>query len=329
LALKTKTRAQSKKSDLIKRKQKREQQMELNEKIASNVGPAKIDIAYERFGDLDVPPVLLIMGVGAQMISWPDGFCMTLAERGLQVIRFDNRDVGQSSHMSNAPVPDLPAALRGDLSSVSYNLSDMAADAIGLLDVLNIKSVHIVGASMGGAIGQTIAIEHPTRVRSLTSMMSTTGDIKVGQPNPEAMKKVFSNAPAVTRQDVIDRQVKVFSVVGSPGFPTNPELIAASAARAYDRGYDPNGVARQAIASIASGDRTKLLRNLDLPTLVIHGLDDVMCDVSGGRATAAAIPQSKLVLIKGMGHNLPKELWSEIAQHITDIVRVAEDRIHR
>ncbi len=302
--------------------------MELNEKIVSNVGPAKIDIACERFGDLNAPPLLLIMGVGAQMISWPDGFCATLAGHGLHVIRFDNRDVGKSSHMSKAPAPDLPAALRGDLSSVSYTLSDMAADAIGLLDVLNIKSSHFVGASMGGAIAQTAAIEHPHRVRSLTSMMSTTGDIKVGQPNPEAIKKVFAGAPAVTRQDVIDRQVKVFSVVGSPGFPSDPNLIAASAARAFDRGYDPAGVARQAIASVASGDRTGLLRHLKVPTLVIHGLDDVMCNVSGGRATAAAIPQSRLVLIKGMGHNLPQALWPEIAHHIAEIVRLGENRVN-
>jgi pimeloyl-ACP methyl ester carboxylesterase len=230
--------------------------------------------------------------------------------------------------MSNAPAPDLPAALRGDLSSASYTLSDMAADAIGLLDFLDIRSAHLVGASMGGAIAQTAAIEHPRRVGSLTSIMSTTGNMKVGQANPDAMKEIFGGAPVVTRQDVIDRQVKAFRVIGSPGFPTAPELIAASAGRAYDRGYDPAGVARQAIASVASGDRTELLRKLDVPTLVIHGLDDVMCDVSGGRATAAAIPQSKLVIIKGMGHNLPKELWTIIAKHIADIVWIGEDRIH-
>jgi pimeloyl-ACP methyl ester carboxylesterase len=301
----------------------------MNEQIATNVGPANIDIAYERIGDPDKPPVLLIMGVGAQLVAWPDGFCTALVERGLHVIRFDNRDVGRSSHLSHARAPDLPAVLRGDLSSVSYTLSDMAADTIGLLDVLGIDSAHLVGASMGGAIAQTVAIEHPDRVRSLTSMMSTTGDMKVGQATPETLKAVFGGAPAVTRQDVIDRQVRAFSVVGSPGFPTELEVVAASAARAYDRGYDPIGVARQAIASVASGDRTELLRHLDLPALVIHGLDDVMCDVSGGRATAAAIPQSKLVLIKGLGHNLPPGLWSGIAEHIADIVRIGETRIRR
>jgi pimeloyl-ACP methyl ester carboxylesterase len=177
----------------------------------------------------------------------------------------------------------------------------MAADTIGLLDTLGINSAHLVGASMGGAIAQTMAIEHPDRVRSLTSMMSTTGDMKVGQAKPETLKAIFGGAPAVTRQDVIERQVRAFSVIGSPGFPTDHDVVAASAARSYDRGYDPVGVARQAIASVASGDRTELLRHLDLPALIIHGLDDVMCDVSGGLATAAAIPQSKLVLIKVWG----------------------------
>jgi pimeloyl-ACP methyl ester carboxylesterase len=301
--------------------------MERIEIIAANVGPAKLNIAYERIGNPDAPPLLLIHGLGAQLIGWPDGFCSALVERGLQVIRFDNRDVGRSSHISDAPAPDLPAVLRGDLSSVSYTLSDMAADTIGLLDVLGIDSAHLVGASMGGAIAQTVAIEHPERVRSLTSIMSTTGDMKVGQATPETMKALFGGPPAVTRQDVIDRQIRAFSVVGSPGFPTERKLVVASAELAYDRGYDPIGLARQAIASVASGDRTKPLQHINLPTLVIHGLDDVMCDVSGGRATATAIPKSKLVLIKGMGHNLPQGLWSEFAQHIADIVRIGEIRI--
>lgn len=301
----------------------------MSEKIAANIGPSKLNIAYERIGNPEMPPVLLIHGLGKQLIDWSDGFSNALIERGLQLIRFDNRDVGLSTHISDVPRPDLPAVLRGDLSSVSYKLSDMAADAVGLLDFLRLDSAHLVGVSMGGAIAQTIAIEHPDRVRSLTSMMSTTGDMKVGQAAPETMKALFSGPPPVTRQDVIDLQVKALAVVGSPGFPTEHDVVVANAERAYDRAYDPIGLARQAIATVASGDRTELLRLLDVPALVIHGFDDAMCEVSGGRATAAAIPQSKLVLIKGMGHNLPTGLWREIAEHIADIIRVGEARIRR
>lgn len=299
------------------------------ENIARNIGPAKLDIAYEQLGDLTAPPVVLIHGLGAQLVGWPDGFCTALLEHGLQVIRFDNRDVGRSSHMHHAPMPDLQATLRGDLSLVSYRLSDMAADTVGLLDALGIESAHLVGASMGGAIAQTVAIEYPQRVRSLTSMMATTGNLLVGQTHPETIKAIFGGTPPLTRQGVIDRQVKSFQLVGSPGFPTPPEAIAESVARAYDRGYDPLGVARQAVATVASGDRTERLRKLDLPALVIHGLNDVMCDVSGGRATAAAIPNAKLVIIDGMGHNLPPGLWAEISGHIADIVQIGEQQLRQ
>lgn len=301
----------------------------MSETIAENIGPSKINIAYERMGDPGLPPVLLIHGLGKQLIDWSDGFCNALVERGMQIIRFDNRDVGRSTHIPDAPMPDLPAVLRGDLSSVSYTLSDMAADAVGLLDFLGIDSAHLVGVSMGGAIAQTVAIEYPNRVRSLTSMMSTTGDMKVGQTAPETMKALFSGPPPATRQEVIDLQVKAFAVVASPGFPTEQTVVAANAARAYDRAYDPVGLTRQAIATVAFGDRTERLRRLDVPTLVIHGLDDAMCDVSGGRATAAAIPQSKLVIIEGMGHNLPPGLWSEIAEQIAENVRKGESRTRR
>src|SRR5579863_10192493 len=171
----------------------------INEDKASNVGPTGIDIAYHRIGKPHAPTVLLIMGVAAQSIHWPDAFCHALVDRGLQVIRFDNRDAGLSTHLTDAPPPDLPAALAGDLSSVSYTLSDMAADAVGLLDVFGFGKAHVVGASMGGAIGQTMAIEHPGRVRSLTSMMSTTGSMQVGQPSPDVLREVFSGPRAVTR----------------------------------------------------------------------------------------------------------------------------------
>lgn len=298
----------------------------MNEIIVDNVGPSKIRIAYERWGDSEAPPVLLIHGLAAQLVSWPDGFCSALVEAGLQVIRFDNRDVGRSTHIADAPVPDLPAVLGGDLSSVSYTLSDMAADAVGLLDTLGIERAHLVGASMGGAIAQTIAIEYPRRVLSLTSMMSSTGDRNVGQVSPKIMKELFGGVPPVTREEVIEQQARAYELVGSPAFPGNPALIRANAARAYDRGFDPQGIARQAVATVASGDRTNKLRKITAPTLVIHGMDDLMCDVSGGRAVAEAIAGSRLVLIKGMGHNLPAGLWSEFADQIGRIVEAGEAR---
>lgn len=296
----------------------------MGEEKALNVGPSGIEVAYERFGDPQAPPVLLVQGLAAQMINWPEGFCAELVAHGVQVIRFDNRDVGLSSHFPDAPTPDLPAALAGDLSSASYTLSDMAADTVGLLDALGLDSAHIVGASMGGAIAQTIAIEHPGRIRSLTSMMSTTGDMSVGQATPETLSALFSGPPAESRQDVIDQRVRAARVLGSPGFEFDEAAVRGSAERAYDRAHDPLGIARTAVASVASGDRTERLRSVDVPTLVIHGADDVMCDLSGGRAAAAAIPGAELVIIEGMGHNLPRPLWPELTSRIATIVQRVE-----
>ena len=264
--------------------------------------------------------------IAAQSIHWPDAFCHTLVDRGLQVIRFDNRDAGLSTHLTDAPPSDLPAALAGDLSSVSYTLSDMAADAVGLLDVLGFEKAQVVGASMGGAIAQTMALDCPDRVRSLSSMMSRTGNMSVGQPSPDALREMFTGPRAVTRDEVIQQTLRAVRAVGSPGYPSDEKEVTARADRAYDRGYNPIGVARQAIASVASGDRTERLRHLEVPTLVIHGLADRMCDVSGGRATAEAIPGAELVLIEGMGHNLPPGLRCQLAERIAEFVWRAEGR---
>lgn len=296
----------------------------LNEKIAKHIGPAQIDIAYEQRGNPKHPTVLLVMGLASQMVHWPLGFLQSLVARELHVVRFDNRDSGHSTHMHDAPPPDLPAALGGDLSSASYTLSDMAADAVGLLDALEIEAAHVVGASMGGGIAQTIAIEHPTRVLSLTSMMFTTGDMSVGQVHPETAKALFGGPPPRTREESIQASVRRYEVVGSPAYPVDPAAIAGLAALAYDRDHDELAIARQAVATVASGDRTERLRALDVPTLVVHGLADTLCDPSGGRATAAAIPGAELVLIEGMGHNLPPALWERIADHIAAIVRKDE-----
>ena len=254
----------------------------IRDEKASNGGPAGIDIAYHRLGKPDAPAVLLIMGIAAQYIHWPDEFCRALVEHGLQVVRFDNRDAGLSTHLTDAPPPNLPAALAGDLSSASYTLSDMAMDTVGLLDALGLEKAHVAGASMGGYIAQTMAIEHPERVRSLTSMMSTTGNVRVGQPLPEVLREVFGGPPANTRDEVTQRMVRAVRAVGSPGYPADEKEVAARAGRAYDRSYDPMGAARQGIASIASGDRTERLRHLAVPALVIHGAAYRMCDVTGG-----------------------------------------------
>ena len=279
--------------------------------IARGIGPSRLNIAYERFGDPDRPPALLLMGLGTQMLGWPDGFCQTVAERGVHVIRFDNRDIGLSSHLTNAPAPDIAAIFRGDTSSASYTLSDMAGDTIGLLDALGLESAHLVGASMGGMIAQTVAIEHPRRVRSLTSIMSTTGDASVGQSTREAMAALLS-PPAAAR------------VIGSPGFELDEADVRWRTGLAYDRAHDPVGVARQLAGVAASGDRTVALRSVAVPTLVLHGADDPLVNVSGGRATAEAIPGAELVVFQGMGHHLSRELWGEIARHIGGLVARAE-----
>lgn len=242
----------------------------------------------------------------------------------MRVIRFDNRDTGHSTNLTNAPAPDLPAAMAGDFSSVSYTLSDMAADTVGLLDVLGIDNAHLVGASLGGMITQTVAIEHPERVRSLTSMMSTTSAPGVGQP--DFAKIGGLGAPPDDRQGFIEWQIRAFRVVGSPGFAFDQAAVADRAGRSYDRGHDPLGMLRQSVAVLASADRTHRLRELRVPTLVLHGADDAMCDVSGGRATAEAIAGARLVILDGMGHSLPRKLWPTIATHIAAHVHAAERR---
>lgn len=294
-----------------------------SEESAQNVGPSKIKMAYQRIEDSAMPPVFLIMGAGAQMVNWPEGFCLELAGHGLHLIRFDNRDAGLSTHFSEAPVPDFARIQSGDFSTVTYTLSDMAADTVGLMDALGYDSVHLVGASMGGMIAQTIAIEYPHRVRSLTSMMSTTGHPSVGQADFSVLAGLGS-PPYDDRQAYIDWQIKSRKAIGSPKYPPVEEDIVQIAGIAWERDHDPLGMMRQAAAVIKSGDRTKQLRNVKVPTLVIHGEDDKMINVSGGRATADAIPDAELITFEGMGHDLPKPLWSEIALRIANLIHRAE-----
>ena len=278
-----------------------------------------IELAYETFGDATDPPVVLIMGLATQMLGWHHDFCTDLASRGVYVVRFDNRDIGLSTHCHDAVAPDLAAALAGDLSTATYTLSDMAGDTVGLLDALGLDSAHLVGASMGGMIAQTVAIEHPDRVRSLTSIMSTTGAAAVGGPTAEAWA-VLTAPPAQTRDEAVQRALIAYRVIGSPGFDLDEAWHAERAGESFDRAHDPAGVGRQLLAVIASGDRTSLLRRIAVPTLVIHGADDPLVDVSGGVATAAAIPGAESMIIDGMGHDLPRPLWTQILDRIVNLV---------
>jgi pimeloyl-ACP methyl ester carboxylesterase len=274
-----------------------------------------ITIEYEDFGPADAPVILLIMGLGAQMIQWDEGIIDLLVERGFRVIRYDNRDVGLSEKIEGGPAPDVMAAMTGDVSSASYTLDDMAADAAGLLDGLGIDKAHLVGASMGGMIAQTFAINYPQRTLSLCSIMSTTGNVEVGQPHPEVLPILLGPRPT-SREQAMDRAVEAVKAFGSKGLEVDWEGIRQRAGRSYDRCFYPAGFARQLIAIIASGDRTERLRRLDLPTVVIHGTDDGLIDISGGRATAEAIPGAELIEIKGMGHDQPKAAWPLIVDAI-------------
>jgi pimeloyl-ACP methyl ester carboxylesterase len=275
-----------------------------------------IEVEYETFGDPTKPALLLIMGLGVQMLGWDEGFCRMLADRGFHVIRFDNRDVGLSTR-TEAPVPNVLELMGGNYSSASYTLDDMAEDTAGLLDHLGIAATHVVGASMGGMIGQTLAAKHPDRVLSLTSIMSTTGNSEVGQPKPEAITALITPMPA-DRDGYIDAVVRSFSVIGSPGYPADQERLRSVIAASYDRAHNPEGFFHQLAGIMASGDRTEALRSIKAPTLVIHGEEDPLIVKSGGEATAGAIPGAKLVTIPGMGHDLPPELWPQFIDEIVE-----------
>jgi pimeloyl-ACP methyl ester carboxylesterase len=281
-----------------------------------------IEIVYEEFGDPAAPTMLLVMGLGVQMLGWDERFCRMLAERGFRVVRFDNRDVGRSAKIEGGPRANVMAAAAGDTSSASYTLDEMADDCAGLLDQLGAERAHLVGASQGGMIAQNVAIRSPERVLSLTSIMSSTGDRTVGQPHQEAIPTLLGRPPA-NREAFADWAVATWRVIGSPGFEADEEALRARGRATYDRGVYPEGTARQLVAVLASGDRTEALRTLDVPALVIHGTDDILIDVSGGKATAAAIPGAELVLIDGMGHDLPPPLWPQLVDLIVANTRRA------
>ncbi|MFE3167903.1 alpha/beta fold hydrolase [Streptomyces sp. NPDC059224] len=275
-----------------------------------------VSIAYDDFGDPGDPAVLLVMGFGAQMIAWHEDFCRELAGRGRHVIRYDNRDSGLSTKFDDHPVDIgrfLAAVSSGDvpgaLAMVPYGLADMAEDGLGLLTALGIERAHVVGASMGGMIAQTMAISRPERVLTLTSMMSSTGESEYGRATPEAQAVLLSPKPR-DREGYIAAAER--DLVWASRRYGDPALVRELAADSYDRAYYPAGVGRQLGAMILGGSRAEALRGLRVPTLVIHGLDDTLIDVSGGRRTADLVPDAELLLIPDMGHDRPRELWPEI-----------------
>lgn len=274
-----------------------------------------IELAYQEMGDPEGEAVLLIMGLATQMIAWDEEFCAMLADRGLRVVRFDNRDIGRSTLIKEAGVPSRIDMLTGRRATAAYLLRDMARDTVGLMDHLGIEAGHLVGASMGGMIAQQAAIEFPERTRSLVSIMATTGSRWTGLPSFKAFG-VLLGTPPMSREAVIERAVKTFRVIGSPGYPFEEDRVRDYAGRSYDRGHSSAGVARQLHAIMASGDRTKGLRHLDLPATVIHGGNDHLVRPAGGRATAKAIPGAQLRMIEGMGHDLPRQLWPEFTAEI-------------
>ncbi|MHB8295090.1 MAG: alpha/beta fold hydrolase [Acidimicrobiales bacterium] len=319
---------------------------------ASGASPG-VEIAFEVMrparGDGE-QVILLIMGTGAQMVLWPEELCLRLAAGGFTIIRHDNRDCGASTHLASATPPDLAAAVTGDYGSASYRLRDMADDSLAVLDQVGVARAHVVGASMGGMIAQEMALRHPDRVASLCSIMSTTGDMSVGLLTARVLALFFSPpffspvagaagsgaappcpVPAVPcpvpevpcpvpevlgKEPALRWMLELARALSSPGYPFDEGSARLLAEISYERGFSPRGMARQLLAIGASGDRTEALRRLSLPALVVHGDSDPMIDVSGGEATAKALPGARLVVVPGMGHELPREMLPTLAADI-------------
>jgi pimeloyl-ACP methyl ester carboxylesterase len=279
----------------------------------ADAGPG-IKLAYERIGDPAGDPLVLIAGLGMQLPSWPDEFCAQLAASGLAVIRFDNRDVGRSTHMRFPPPAPL-ALMRKRWHPEQYDLNEMADDVKALLDALAIERAHLVGASMGGMIAQQVAARYPDRVRTLTSIMSTTGARRIGRPATSTW--LLMARPATTRQARIEHSVRIFRHIGSRGFPFDEAYIRELAGQSWDRDPSPDGTGRQLAAIFKSGDRTAQLTAITAPTLVIHGDRDPMVSPTGGAATARAIKGARLKTIPGMGHDLPRGAWPVLIEAIT------------
>jgi pimeloyl-ACP methyl ester carboxylesterase len=286
-----------------------------------------ITLCYDTFGDPSAPPMVLIMGLAAQMILWDDDFCTELAARGYWVIRFDNRDIGMSTRFPEARTPKFAemalAQVTGVRLRVPYTLRDMADDTLGLMDALGIKTAHVVGASMGGAIAQEIAIRYPARLRSLTSIMSSSGSRLLPGPTPKAMARLGKKVP-LDRAGYVREYVVTWSILNGDRLPFDAERTRGHGELTYERGINPAGAARQLMAIVASGSRKRALRKVRVPALVIHGTDDPLVPVEAGYDLARTIPGARLVLIEGMGHSFPRVVWPRIIDAIAQHAAQAE-----
>jgi pimeloyl-ACP methyl ester carboxylesterase len=277
----------------------------------------EIELCYETFGDPADPALLLVMGLGTQMLGWPAGFCRELAARGFRVIRYDNRDVGRSTWLGDHAPPTFRELFSRRIRNPAYALEDMAADGVGLLDALGIGTAHVVGASLGGMIAQVMAVRHPDRIASLVSIMSSTGNRWKGQPAARVYP-FFLMRPRRSKRRMVRRLLRLAEAVGSTGFERDVDELRAMLELSHDRGANPAGILRQLGASIVSGDRTRELQRVHVPTLVIHGTVDRLVRPSGGRATARAIRGARHMMIEGMGHDFPRGVWPQIGDAIAD-----------
>jgi pimeloyl-ACP methyl ester carboxylesterase len=276
-----------------------------------------IEIAYETFGDRSRPPLVLVMGLGTQMIAWPDELCEDLAREHF-VVRYDNRDIGRSTHLTGVRAPAV-AAVAARRAKPPYTVSDLGRDLLGLLDGLGLERAHLCGASMGGFIAQSAAIQAPERVQSMTLIMTSTGSRLVGRVDLRLIPKLLTRRVVSDREQAGEAAVETFRAIGSPGFPFDEERIREVGRRSFDRGHDSGGYRRQLAAVVAQSDRTARLQQLDIPALVVHGLSDPLVAPTGGLALARALKGSRFLGVPGMGHDLPRPLWPELADGITSL----------
>jgi pimeloyl-ACP methyl ester carboxylesterase len=287
--------------------------------------PSGLTLCYQTFGSREGDPLLLVMGLGGPMTWWDEQLCRMLVDAGFFVVRFDNRDVGRSTRLEGrSSVRQLARAFLGLKVRAPYTLDDMAQDAVGLLDHLGLDAAHVWGVSMGGMIAQTMAVTHPERVLSLTSMMSTTGARTVGFQHPSLLPAFLSRG--VGRDAYIAGSVRMSRLIGSPGFPSTEDDVRRRAAETYERGISPEATARQMLAILTQRNRTRDLARVAVPTLVVHGLSDRMVHVSGGRATSLAVPRSELLLIDGLGHDIPPDLWPSLVRAVRGLADRATKR---